>query len=215
MSGARSHWEQIYAPSGQPRSWYQDHAQPSLSIIESLEPLWGEAVSKDSPIEVVDIGGGSSPLAQQLVQQGHYRVTVVDISESALEHVRTMARSVGDAITWVQSDLRELELAGPVDVWHDRAVLHFMTTTEDKASYRKQMLRYTRPGSFVVIGVFSESGPTQCSGLSVQRYGPDDISRIFGHDCELRSTFLDDHRTPSGVTQSFRWFVGRRLPAGD
>ncbi len=213
MSGTRSHWEQIYAPSGQPRSWYQNQAQPSLSIIESLEPLWGEATSEDTPIEVVDIGGGSSPLAQQLAHQGQYRVTVVDISESPLERARTMAKSVGHAITWVQSDLRELELAGPADVWHDRAVLHFMTATEDQASYRSQLLRLTRPGSFVVIGVFSESGPTRCSGLTVQRYGSDDIGRIFGHDFELRDTFLNDHQTPAGATQSFRWFVGRRLSA--
>ncbi len=146
----------------------------------------------------------------RLLDEGYGGMIVVDISESALRVARARLGNRGDRVGWLVSDVRALRLSPPVDVWHDRAVFHFLTEEADRAAYLDSVRGSLRIGGQVVIATFDLRGPERCSGLPVERYDPAKLSRRFGSEFELRRSIKKRHRTPSGAEQEFTYAVFQR-----
>ncbi|MGH2838410.1 MAG: class I SAM-dependent methyltransferase [Thermoleophilaceae bacterium] len=164
----------------------------SLTAIESV------GLSLDAPI--LDIGGGASRLAEELVRRGHTDVTVADISAKALERARERFPDA-DQVDWVVADVRDHDFGRRFAVWHDRALFHFMTSQEERDAYLATMERSLQLEGHAVIATFGPEGPTRCSRLPVERYGPDELAVALGDRFRLLSCHLEKHRTPRGATQ--------------
>jgi ubiquinone/menaquinone biosynthesis C-methylase UbiE len=192
----KDHWEHVYASRATDQcSWHQVQPRRSLNLIEGTGVPRGAAI--------LDVGGGDSLLADHLVAAGYRDVTVVDISRAALQ--RSQGRLPADGLVHrVQADARSLPLAdASVDVWHDRAVFHFLTDSEDRDAYLHQVRRVVRPGGHVIVATFAADGPTRCSGLPAVRYSSVSLHETFGPRFRLVDTERETHRTPAGVEQQF------------
>src|SRR5580765_822391 len=163
MATTREHWENVYATKSPTEvSWYQPRPELSLSLIRSVAP--GVSAS------ILDVGGGASVLVDGLLSAGYFDVTVLDISQTALNHSRERLGQVADRMSWIMADITQWRPPRTWDVWHDRAVFHFLTVTEDQDAYIAALRAATHTGSVAVISTFALSGPERCSGLPVQRY---------------------------------------------
>jgi ubiquinone/menaquinone biosynthesis C-methylase UbiE len=151
----------------------------------------------------VDVGGGASTLVDHLLDRGFTRVTVVDISDAALQKARQRLGSRAERVTWIQADARDLSLPHHVDLWHDRAVFHFLTAVEDQDRYLAAMRKAICPGGHVLIATFGARGPDQCSGLPVARYDVPTLARRLGPEYELLQSLEKAHHTPTGAVQEF------------
>lgn len=202
MNG-EAHWDERYRTSPYELSWHQDVPTMSLALFDAL--------GIDATASVIDIGGGASTLVDHLVQRGHADVAVLDVSERALAVARAR---VGDAagVTWIHHDLLTWSAPRRWDVWHDRAVLHFLVHDADRAAYVDVLRRVLVPGGAFVIGTFAEDGPTQCSGLPVRRDSAAGLLELLG-DVEVVAERRDVHVTPAGAEQPFTWIAGRVNPA--
>jgi hypothetical protein len=189
-------WNAAYGEGDRTRSWYQAEARVSLELIQ---------VAGGVDRSVVDVGGGASVLVDELLAAGYRDVTVVDISAIGLDLARSRLGPSADEVTWSVTDLLTWSPARTFDVWHDRAVLHFLTRAGEVERYREVLLSATHPGSEVVIGTFGLSGPEQCSGLPVQRYNSDGLAGALGIGFELLQSFTQVHTTPAGGQQAFQW----------
>jgi SAM-dependent methyltransferase len=167
------------------------------------------APAKDS--KIVDIGGGASRVVDRLLDDGYTDVTVVDLSAAALDLARARLGDRAGGVTWCVADAREMRLPEEVDVWHDRAVFHFLTEEADRAGYLDSVRKTLRVGGHVVIATFGPGGPERCSGLPVERYDSDKLSRVFGPEFALVSQLVKQHLTPAGTTQEFIYAVLRRV----
>lgn len=199
--GDRSHWDAAYE-AGDEVSWFQPSASTSLELIGS--------VSRKMDVGIVDVGGGSSTLVDGLLDRGYSDVSVLDISPNSL--VAAQAR-LADRVTqpnWMVADLLNWDPPRMYDIWHDRAVLHFLSDEADRERYRAALGRGTTAGGHVVIGVFAEDGPTKCSGLDVRRHSQADLADFLGEGFETQEMRREEHRTPSGKVQAFNWIVSRR-----
>lgn len=193
----KAHWERIYSTKPTTDlSWHQRHPVRSLDLIERT----GVAATAS----ILDVGGGDSMLVDHLVARGYSNLTVLDLSGAALRRARERLGARAAAVTWLEADVLSADLprAG-VDVWHDRAVFHFLTRPEDRETYVSQVRRTLRPGGHVIIATFADDGPATCSGLPVERYSPESLSAEFGAGFHLRASSRDTHRTPSGAEQRF------------
>ena len=201
----RDHWEAVHTGKGADRlSWYQAHPDVSLGLIEQSR------VGKDA--RIIDVGGGTSRLVDLLLERGYEHLTVLDIAEKALEMTRArLARCGGSKVTWIQADITEWEPGGRYDVWHDRAVFHFLTAPSDREAYRARLASGLKADGHLIIGTFALDGPARCSGLPVVRYSPGCLSRELGNDFTLVESTTEDHYTPGGVLQRFQFsrFVHR------
>lgn len=199
MIALADHWDRVWAGRDPATtSWYQERAQPSLDLVRSV-------AGPTDP--VVDVGGGRSPLAAALVQAGYAHVAVVDVAEPVVTALR---RLHGDRVAVIHGDVRTLQLPGPVAVWHDRAVLHFLTDPADQQAYAARAAALVRPGGHVVIGAFAPDGPATCSGLPVQRHDATSLADLLGAAFELRHEQRHDHLTPQGHLQPFTVALLRR-----
>lgn len=201
----RQHWNTVYATKpADTVSWYQAVPQVSLDLIGRA------AVSRQAAI--IDIGGGASLLADRLLQAGYSDVTVLDIAETALAATRARLGADAARIHWVVSDITTWHPARRYDLWHDRAVFHFLTAEADRNAYLAALRAGTQAGSQVVIATFAPDGPERCSGLPVQRYAPQELAAVLGDDFALAETAREDHRTPGGNIQHFQFsrFLRRR-----
>ena len=205
MSSDHAHWENTYAskPTGKV-SWYEPRPEHSLKLIEAT------GVSRDAGI--LDVGGGASSLTAELLGMGYTDLTVADISHAALAHAKAELGSDASRIMWVEADIRTHDFGRHYDLWHDRAVFHFMVSPADRTGYLNVLCRTLRPGGHLVIATFGPQGPTQCSGLPVERYRADELQRALGEDFELASSSLAVHRTPSGASQQFLYAHLLRRP---
>jgi SAM-dependent methyltransferase len=203
-----AHWNRRYETVGtEAVSWYEDN--PTMS----LEMLAAAGVRADH--SVIDVGGGASLLVDRLLEAGHRDVTVLDLSAVALDAAR---RRLHDppGVTWIEADLLEWRPARRWDVWHDRAVLHFLVDDAGVATYIETLRAALAPGGVVVIGTFAEDGPTQCSGLPVRRYGQLDLRALLDDvDVDVIGERRHVHRTPGGADQPFNWIAGRRRSRAD
>ena len=193
------HWNDVYrAKRTDELSWYQP--LPARSI----ELLLRSGASQES--EIIDVGGGDSTLVDALLERGFRHVTVLDISGKALERAQTRLGARAAGVTWIEADIRDADLpATTFDVWHDRAVFHFLTRQDDRDRYVAQLARALRHGGILIIATFALEGPPQCSGLATMRYDASGLALAFGDEFELRETVTDVHRTPAGVEQAFTY----------
>jgi hypothetical protein len=156
------------------------------------------------------MGAGASALVMDLVQRGYRSIDAVDLSQAALDQLRRRLGSDTDTIRYQCADVREVHFDGPVDVWHDRATFHFLTTPDDRAAYVQRVLEAVPSGGHVVLATFSETGPEQCSGLPVARYSGPGLHELFGESFELVDSFESEHTTPWGAPQAFTHVLLRR-----
>jgi SAM-dependent methyltransferase len=193
----KAHWERVYTTRpAREVSWYQPHADQSLELIRS--------VASGNPCRVIDVGGGASTLVDDLLALGAFDVSVLDISETALQVARDRLGRLQQQVHWLAGDIESIDLPrAAYDVWHDRAVFHFMTTAEQRAAYVAQVRRAVRPGGHVIVAAFGPDGPLQCSGLPVMRYSPGELHDEFGGAFELVEHNTEAHRTPAGRLQQF------------
>ena len=193
---SRTHWEKIYgekAPNAV--SWYRPHLETSLSLIERV-------ASRDSVI--IDVGGGESTLVDDLLSHGHENVTVLDVSQTAIEANKTRLGKASGRVHWLVADITKAQLAqSAYDVWHDRAVFHFLTAPNDRVAYVRQAARAVKPGGHVIVSTFGPEGPTKCSGLDVVRYDAESLHREFGVHFRLLESAKELHQTPFGTIQQF------------
>lgn len=202
---SKDHWEKVYTTKAADSvSWFQPHADLSLELIKST------GVALDGGI--IDVGGGASVLVDDLLSEGYTDLTVLDLSGAALAAARTRLGEQADKVRWVEADITQVDL--PVhryDIWHDRAVFHFLTDPADRARYVRTVLRSVKPGGHVIVASFAEDGPDQCSGLPVMRYSPDELHDQFGEPFKLLIHCKEQHHTPAGKVQSFVYCYCRRV----
>jgi len=196
----RGHWDDVYGRSGA-RSWYQDEPTPSLEIIDAL------ALAPETP--VLDVGAGTSTLVDELFGRGFTDVSVIDVSDTAIDSVR---RRLGrrDGFHGIVEDLLTWEPERTYGLWHDRAVLHFFVDPLDRAKYRDVLRKSQQPGGAVIIATFGPDGPTTCSGLPVKRWSSEEISEFLGEDFIVVETRRQEHVTPAGHVQLFTWLAATR-----
>ncbi|WP_019593880.1 class I SAM-dependent methyltransferase [Thioalkalivibrio sp. ALM2T] len=200
----KPHWEQVYqtrATDGV--GWYEPEARTSRTLIREVAP--------DADAAIVDIGGGASVLVDELLAEGSSNLMVLDVSAAALNKARERIGGRAAAVTWQVADVLEYAFQGAAfDVWHDRAVFHFLTDADQRTQYVRQIRNALRPGGYVVIGTFALDGPETCSGLPVQRHSPETLQDAFGPDFALVKSQREVHVTPGETEQTFNWCVFRR-----
>lgn len=203
--GAAAHWESIYATRpAQGVSWYRPHLDVSLALLHRAG-LSGAS-------RLIDIGGGASTLVDDLLDVGLTEPTVLDLSPAALAISRERLGERVARVRWLAADLLQVDLpSGAYDLWHDRAVLHFLTTAEQTSRYAAQASHAIAVGGHAVIGGFAPDGPERCSGLTVARRSPDEIASVLGPTFQLVDTSHEHHLTPSGNEQAFAWALLRRV----
>jgi 2-polyprenyl-3-methyl-5-hydroxy-6-metoxy-1,4-benzoquinol methylase len=195
------HWQEVYSSKKADEvSWFQRKPEVSLRLVTA------HAALSDA---VIDVGAGQSLLIDALLDDGFTDVTVMDISEVAVSEVRQRVHGQVSA-SFVVADVRSWVPSKRFDLWHDRAVFHFMKSVEDKAAYLSAIAQAIRPGGIAIIGTFAEDGPTQCSGLDVSRYSPIQLANEFEEFFALESTESEEHVTPWGAVQHFTWVTLRR-----
>jgi len=195
--GTETHWESVYGTkSPEAVSWYAPHLLQSLHYVRRAAP------SKQASI--IDVGGGESTLVDDLLADGYQDITVLDLSRTALEVTQLRLGPRAAEVAWLAADILEVGLpATSVDVWHDRAVFHFLTSDAQRERYVAQVMHALRPGGFAIVGTFGPQGPEKCSGLEVSRYAPDELHGRFGAPFELIESHTEIHTTPWGAPQQF------------
>jgi len=196
---AKKHWERVYQTK-QPTevSWYRPHLEVSLQLIEDAASNRGA--------HIIDVGAGESTLVDDLLARGYHNLYVLDLSATALDVAKARLGADAARVTWLCGDVRTFPFpARQYDVWHDRAVFHFLTGAEDRAAYVRQVARAVKPGGHVIVATFGPEGPTQCSGLDVMRYAPEALHAEFGSAFRLVKHHTELHRTPKGSTQQFTY----------
>ena len=202
-SSRKSHWESVYTTKDENQvSWFQQDPAPSLELIGLARPTPETAI--------VDIGGGASRLVDGLLARGFKRVTVLDLSQAALEAARVRLGEAASKVEWVVADVTRWSPAHTFDIWHDRAAFHFLVDPADRSAYVASLKQAVRPGGHVVIGTFAIDGPEKCSGLPVNRYDAASLTEELGEGFELLDSRRQDHATPWNVTQRFQFCVFRR-----
>jgi SAM-dependent methyltransferase len=199
----RQPWEAIYRAKAEDElSWHQDEPALSLQLIREL-------ASPDR--RIIDVGGGSSRLGPRLVALGFSNVAVLDISRAALERSQNAARSLRKQIRWISADVIAAREVGSFDVWHDRAVFHFLVDPRDRRRYIELAARTVSPGGHLIVATFALNGPDTCSGLPVERYDAQKLASAFRPTFALRKTVNEVHITPWGTQQPFTYVVLDRI----
>jgi 2-polyprenyl-3-methyl-5-hydroxy-6-metoxy-1,4-benzoquinol methylase len=202
---SKSHWENVYtAKPTTSVSWYQEHAECSLSLVRNTGMVKSAAI--------IDVGGGASTLADDLLADGYSDVTVLDLSRAAMAAARRRLGTRADQVQWLEADVINADLHScRYDVWHDRAVFHFLTEPQQRQAYVETVFRSVKPGGHVIVATFAEDGPTQCSGLPVMRYTAGELHAQFGEAFSLVKHVKESHQTPSGNVQQFVYCYCRVL----
>ena len=195
---AHEHWNQVYTTKGEGDvSWFETLPAESIRLIEAA------GLTHESC--VIDVGGGDSRLIDRLAAKGLTCLAVLDVSDAALQRARMRLGEIAAALTWIASDVRSDWTIKPMDIWHDRAVFHFLVEEDDRAAYRQHLAQTLKVGGSAIIATFALDGPTRCSGLPVSRYSPETLAIELGSDYTLVESCAHVHRTPWGNTQSFQY----------
>jgi trans-aconitate methyltransferase len=194
------HWDAVYAGGGA-HSWDQDEPAVAVGLLA--------AAGVGPTASVLDVGGGDGALAAALIGRGFTDLTVLDISGAGLAAGPARVGPAAARLTWTVADIRSWRPPRTFDVWHDRAVFHFLVDPADRAGYGAALAAGTAQGSLAVVGAFAADGPAHCSGLPVARYGPGPLREVLseasGLDWALLRTIREEHCTPSGSMQPFIW----------
>lgn len=197
MTSTQAHWEHIYGTKAPDQvSWFRSHLETSLALIDRA--------TRDHSARIIDVGGGEATLVDDLIRAGYGRLTVLDISQNAIDFTKARLGSLAAGVEWIVADATQAEFPeNAYDVWHDRAVFHFLTAAAQRAAYVERVARAVKPGGHVIIGTFGPEGPTKCSGLNVERYDADSLHGEFGARFRLIDSRKELHQTPFGTTQQF------------
>lgn len=191
----KSHWEEVYSTkSANAVSWYQEHAALSLKLIHQT--------NLPNTAAIIDVGGGASTLADDLVHSGYSDISVLDISQAALDVAK--ARLPSKNIHWIEGDITKIDLPeSRYDIWHDRAVFHFLTEIEDRRRYVALLKKTLRSNGHVIMATFAETGPEKCSGLTIKRYSAEKLQEELGPNFTLIKHAFETHQTPFNTEQNF------------
>ncbi|WP_372768597.1 class I SAM-dependent methyltransferase [Pseudoalteromonas sp.] len=193
----KSHWETVYTTKElSDVSWFQPHAVTSLKFINRL--------NCEKSAAIIDVGSGASTLVDDLLLNGHTNVSVLDLSGAALETAKKRIGVNAENVKWIEADITDVTLPKhQFDVWHDRAVFHFLTTPEERGAYIKNVLHAVKPNGHIIIATFAEDGPEKCSGLPIVRYSAESLQGEFGEHFVLKDQLHETHKTPFSTTQKF------------
>jgi len=193
----QAHWEKVYSTKASDAvSWFRPHLDTSLALIERVAP--------DLSASVIDVGGGQSTLIDDLLARGYENISVLDISSTALDATRKRLGPLAERVHWLVSDVTQVDLPPHTyDVWHDRAVFHFLTAKEQRIAYVEKVASAVKHGGHVVLSTFGPEGPAKCSGLDVVRYNAESLHSEFGERFDLVESFEELHNTPFGTSQQF------------
>src|SRR5579884_1916090 len=193
-----AHWEGLFRSTPpEAFSWFRPHLDISLDLIEHAAP--------DRSSAIIDVGAGESTLVDDLIERGYRNITVLDISETALELTQKRLGTAAQYVQWVAADITQPGILPPIhyDVWHDRAVFHFLTEEKQRAAYVQNVLASVKRGGHVIVGTFGPEGPTKCSGLDVVRYDAKSLHDQFGSRSRFVESRTELHTTPFGTKQQF------------
>ena len=200
----KTHWDIVYGEKSEAQlSWHQDDPAVSLDLI-GLAGVTAES-------SVIDIGGGTSRLAGALLEKGLRDVTVLDLSQVALDAARDRLGPAGDSVTWIAADITQWTPDRQYDLWHDRAVFHFLVDAAERAAYLERLAQGVAIGGHAIIATFAPDGPETCSGLPVARYSPDDLAALLQDRFDLLAHRHHLHQTPWGKGQPFQFSLFRRF----
>jgi len=200
---ARSHWENVYASKAPDAvSWYRPHLETSVELIEK--------VAKAHSTSIIDVGGGESTLVDDLLAHEYSNLSVLDVSPTAIEVTKRRLGHAAERVHWIIGDITNTELSpSSYDLWHDRAVFHFLRSVNERAAYVRQVAKAVRPGGHVLVSTFGPEGPTKCSGLEVVRYDAESLHAEFGVHFRLLESLKELHKTPFGTIQQFLYCLCR------
>jgi SAM-dependent methyltransferase len=203
-AGAKDHWNGVYLrKEAEHVSWYQPRLETSLDLIAGI--------GLPSRADIIDVGGGASTLVDDLLALHHTNVTVLDLAHAALEVARVRLGQAARRVTWLVGDVTTLPLPEHAyDLWHDRAVFHFLSDPESRRRYVETARRSLKPGGHIIVATFGPDGPDQCSGLDVVRYDAESLHRSFGGSFVKLDQRQEAHTTPWGTTQEFVYCYCRR-----
>lgn len=198
MSSRQQHWQDVYTTKGEAEvSWFQDRPQTSLDLIAQT------GIGPQAAL--IDIGGGASRLIDALLDSGFRNLAVLDIAAAALATARDRLGPRASEVDWIVADITEWRPTRRYDLWHDRAVFHFLTAAEDREAYKAALQAAIEPNGHLVIGSFALDGPERCSGLPVMRYSPETLAAELGSGYALRHSLQEQHITPAGRMQHFQF----------
>jgi 2-polyprenyl-3-methyl-5-hydroxy-6-metoxy-1,4-benzoquinol methylase len=199
---AKEHWESIYQTKNSNEvSWYQEKPETSLNLISET------GIEKNA--KIIDVGAGASKLVDNLLALGFRSITVLDVSSNALNTAKKRLGDRANNVKWVVSDLREFETNDKYDIWHDRAVLHFLTEEDDISKYVEKVRQLLKQSGYLIVSTFSVNGPKKCSGLDIKQYSEDSMKKLFS-DFEHIKSFEEEHKTPWGASQVFIYSIFRK-----
>lgn len=200
----KSHWENIFSIKNSPNvSWFQEVPTTSLAFIRSL--------NLPKTAQIIDVGGGDSYLVDYLLKDGYEHITVLDISEKALEKVKERLGESAKKIEWIVSDITEYhDNTKKYDVWHDRAAFHFLVENEQIETYLSIAKTNIKNDGFLSVGTFSENGPTKCSGLEIKQYSKESLTEKFKESFEKIRCINENHETPFNTVQNFTFCTFQR-----
>jgi SAM-dependent methyltransferase len=192
----KTHWETIYTETDPTQvGWFQPLPEMSLNLVEA------SGVSNEG--RIIDVGGGASVLVYYLLQRDFTDLTVLDLSAAALEKSKTQVGAQASRVNWIAEDITKVEFEKPFDLWHDRAVFHFLTDRDDRERYIRNLKAGLKPGGHLIMATFALDGPEKCSGLPVQRYDDDTLCGELGVDFALVQSGTETHVTPYGKEQKY------------
>jgi 2-polyprenyl-3-methyl-5-hydroxy-6-metoxy-1,4-benzoquinol methylase len=196
-SKANTHWDSVYQTKASDAvSWYRPHLERSIDLIGRVAP--------NLSASIIDVGGGESTLVDDLLVKGYRNISVLDISPTAIAVARKRVGALARHVTWLVADVTQAVLPSrSYDVWHDRAVFHFLTAQDDRSAYVQRVAGSMKRGGHVIVATFGPEGPAKCSGLDVVRYDAESLHAEFGRHFRLIESATELHQTPSGTTQQF------------
>jgi SAM-dependent methyltransferase len=203
-AGTAEHWDEVYGHGVTSRSWFQNHPDQSLRMLDTCR------VRAENSL--IDVGGGASTLVDALLERGYTDVTVLDISAVGLSAAQKRLGPAAERVHWLATDLLSWHPTRTYDVWHDRAVLHFLITEQARNRYLQALDEATASDAVAIFATFGPDGPQQCSGLPTARYSAAQLSAMLGQPWQLFTEDREEHTTPGGAIQPFTWAAFRREP---
>jgi len=192
----KNHWETIYQTKELTEvSWYQPKPEVSLNFIKES--------NLDLSAKIIDVGGGDSFLADHLLELGYSNITVLDISKNAINRAKERLGNRADKVNWIVTDISEFHPQESYDLWHDRAVFHFLTDKEDVETYVETIVNHLKPNGHFILGTFATDGPQKCSGIEITQYSPENMEARFSPHFDKIKCMQVQHPTPFNTIQNF------------
>lgn len=204
MMDRREHWEHVYSTKRVTQvSWYTPHLERSIAMIRAVA---------DTSASIIDVGGGASTLVDDLLALGYAKLTVLDVSNTALSVARERLGARAGMVQWIAGDVTTVDLPNKAyDVWHDRTVFHFLTEPADRSAYVRVATGSLKLGGHAILATFSLEGPMRCSGLDVVRYSAENLGQELGPAFALKEEVHESHCTPSGAKQKLIYCLFERI----